>query len=65
MATHLTELRDPLLGHDPQFGKRCRRWQLFRPICCLQKVPYPKMLWRFQEAGLQWADHGREESLQS
>jgi len=23
MATHLTELRDPLLGRNPQFGKRC------------------------------------------
>ena len=23
LMTHLTELRDPLFGHDPQFGKRC------------------------------------------
>jgi len=23
LATHLTELRDPLLGCDPQFGKPC------------------------------------------
>src|SRR6218665_4178913 len=23
LATHLAELRDPLLGRDPQFGKRC------------------------------------------
>jgi len=23
LATHLTELRDPLLGRDPQFGKPC------------------------------------------
>jgi len=22
LATHLTELRDPLLGRDPQLGKR-------------------------------------------
>jgi len=28
MATHLTELRDPLSGRDPQFGKRCVRAKL-------------------------------------
>jgi len=25
MATHLTELHDPEVGCDPQFGKRCTR----------------------------------------
>ena len=26
MVTHLSELRNPLLGHDPQFGKCWIRW---------------------------------------
>src|SRR6218665_3742717 len=37
LATHLAELRDPLLGRDPQFGKRCFRVRCFKCFCSYTK----------------------------